>query len=961
MPGKKQSTHSVINTVSDEIEKFIQCLNKKGPNNPAGKKRKLTALENHWQEHPLVKSWFQGQRINWGTEKNPDWRQISNDEVIKTLKLCLQTFSEPIVEFFCKDNAHLLAALNQLDLEVEKNFLLKMMNINSHRKSLFLYHFLSSLKNRPSLIECMQSQVEEDLANSPSYSHEGKKVLLALIAEDKPYPRRTDRPVSPPCLPPTNNPIEDGINQFLASLYGDKKRNLLPQKLQTVQAICNTNPAVMNWFHGERINFSSDATTPDWRQISHEALLDAFKLCIATHYEPIAALFCQDNLLLIEALNQLNLDDEKELLLDFINVGKGKSLFLYNFLSSLNNQALIEAMQVQLEASSNPYKKKCELLDLVLTKKPYPTKKKPLPLAASPTLAAIQRFKDRATSVRQKTDICNLWNINPVIQRWVLGEAIDVGTVEAPDVCIISADERYKLFIDLIKGQQNHIVAAFWKISEALRTTIKEKQLQDDGEAALLFIKILVASKCARPLKITILEACRRSLVEQVLQSLLQSEENSQNKSQIKTLRLFLIDQTTVQFPDFMKAIKTRGNAIALWNTDPAIKDWYFGTPTNIEKNGQIIQETVSSQELIATFKTVLSHDRSMLYTLFYDKNPLLRQAIDQLTHEEKKELTLVVFATRGEGNSPFIRQFLIDLQDDELLEEIKSEIAEKFALQPTPYQKGQLIALEKYKFERALQANSLMGNRPSNNRSERSLANAVQNPQITPSPAVSSSNASPGPVSSTDSSTWQTAVIEKPNHSRPSDGGYPRYNLRKRPSIDSTATIPNKTLRTSTRTTAATVQPRVCAPNSTPDPDNDRKAFLFDAMEDDVLAFTGKEEEEAINNDFPEITFPLENHCDLSPASVCHESRDIQGSYETSSSSFYNIPSSPLFFQHSPKPMTTAEPVITQAPQQPTKIGYSVLTELIAKPGSSTYSLENDDDDLLSQREWENIFWSPT
>ncbi|MBX3708972.1 MAG: hypothetical protein KIT56_01195 [Gammaproteobacteria bacterium] len=162
-------------------------------------------------------------------------------------------------------------------------------------------------------------------------------------------------------------------------------------------------------------------------------------------------------------------------------------------------------------------------------------------------------------------------------------------------------------------------------------------------------------------------------------------------------------DIRTISFDDLISHFKSmlasqRKKFIkAMWDGNSLLRDWYSGKQVNFgdRPSGQPDMRTISLNDLISHFKSALASQYKELIEAMWDGNQRLHNAIQSLDINQSKLLLKKVMSSCSDGKTDFISQYLSWLDDAGIIRMVLAEIQASCGnKQPSIYKARQIRLL---------------------------------------------------------------------------------------------------------------------------------------------------------------------------------------------------------------------------------------------------------------------------
>ncbi|MES2217093.1 MAG: hypothetical protein V4501_01645, partial [Pseudomonadota bacterium] len=206
-------------------------------------------IKSMWDGNPLLRDWYSGKLVNFGDEAQPDWRAISEEELIDNFKSALSSLCKDVIKAIWNGNQLLRNRYsgeqgdfgNQIQTDL-RAFLEDLIS-----------NFKSVLASRCK--DIIKAMWDGNLLLRNWYS--GKLVNFGNQTQ------RDWHAIS----------LEDLISNF--------KSALASRNIDVIKATWDGNPRLQDWYSGKQMNFGNLAQ-PDWRTISEEELINDFKSALSS-------------------------------------------------------------------------------------------------------------------------------------------------------------------------------------------------------------------------------------------------------------------------------------------------------------------------------------------------------------------------------------------------------------------------------------------------------------------------------------------------------------------------------------------------------------------------------------------------------------------------------------------------------------------------------------------------------
>lgn len=380
----------------------------------AVKKKKIEDIKTRWNGSAIVRSWYTGQAVP--IAKN-DSRCIEPSELIKVFDSFIKTKKEEVIQLFCANNSGLIAALKAEDISHVATLLLKLMGITSSGKSPFLYKFVKQVihafeeEEGQRLLQNMLAEVNAKPNINTSWLQKGKKQLLELIRDNKPYPSKNNE----------NTVVE------LSPIHLFKEAISRPRgEVQKLWA----KPEVKSWFAGNPMEITNESGTRSIT-IDEDELYNVYLSLLRAHNSPMAEQFWDNNRLIAEIVKTIaeRNDTKRERFLTSLLAAdcNGSSRHVYDVLK-LFPKDLLQEIKDKTESSStgskySTYKKgRINLLDTVLNDRPY-NSTKAQKKSDDPFLRKLQEFTAKLAKREFKT-IDDIEAYDSTVLPWFFGEPV---------------------------------------------------------------------------------------------------------------------------------------------------------------------------------------------------------------------------------------------------------------------------------------------------------------------------------------------------------------------------------------------------------------------------------------------------------------------------------------------------------------------------------------------------------
>ena len=246
----------------------------------------------------------------------------------------------------------------------------------------------------------------------------------------------------------------------------------------------------------------------------------------------------------------------------------------------------------------------------------------------------ISNFKSVLSSRRKPYAIKAMWDENPSLQAWYSGQPVNFGNNQSQQPRVITLDNLINSFKSALSNQTPYIIKAMWDGNPLLRAwysgqpvNFGNNQSQQPDMRTISLDDLISNFKCA-------LSSQTPYVIKAMWDgnSLLRAWYRGQpvnfgnNQSQQPDMRTLSLNELISNFKSVLSS-HTAYVIKAMWDENPLLRAWYSGQPINFG-NDQFQQpdmHTISFDELISNFKSALSSHTTYVIKAMWYETPLLR------------------------------------------------------------------------------------------------------------------------------------------------------------------------------------------------------------------------------------------------------------------------------------------------------------------------------------------------